>query len=158
MGRLQETFLRTFSVCEEPPFSSGTSGSAQQPGVLVLEANPPQGIEEYEGWTLPASAHKRALSLRGTLKTLYVTPTADPKAVDVFAAVRVGIPVSPYMVPLDLLKRVIAELMRESFSRIKEKVIDKWQDYDFDAREAANPAFYKQFRLMHERRSAGNGF
>jgi len=151
--RLQETFLRTCSVCDEPPFNSGAPGSSSQSGVVVMEANPPQGQDEYEGWTLPAPAHKRALTLRGTLKMFYVTPSADPKAVDVFAAVRVGIPVSPYIVPLELLKRIIADLMRESFARIKEKVIENWQGYDFDAREAANPAFYEQFRLMHERRT-----
>jgi len=148
--RLQETFLRTFSVCDQSPFRSGELGRSSQSGVVLMEANPPQGQTEYEGWTLPAPAHKRALTLRGTLKMLYATPTADPNAVDVFAAARVGVPVSPYIVPLELFKRILAELMRESFSRIKEKVIDNWQAYDFDAREAANPAFYEQFRRMHE--------
>lgn len=152
--RLQETLLRTFAVCDRPPFNPGDLGSASQPGVIVMEVNPPAGETEYEGWTLPASAHKRAVSLRGSMKMLYVTPTTDPNAVDVFATARVGVPVSPYLVPLSLFKQLVAELMRESFSRLKEKVIDNWQEYDFDRREAANHAFYEQFRVMHETRVA----
>jgi len=144
--KLQESFIRSFAVCEEPPVSAlGTDWSG--PGLMILEENPPEDVKEYAGWEL-FTPHKRAIQLRGTSKLFYVTPNADGTGIEVKANVRFGIPVSSWILPLNLFKKVVAEMLRESLRRIKEEVLDKWEEYDFDKRELACPEFFMESRAV----------
>merc|ERR1712187_479867 len=111
--RLRERFMRHVAVCHEAPLTGMGAG----PGILILETSFPDCVTEYEGWRLPESA-KKAVSL-SSQKMFNVMPTADGKAINLQVAVRLAFPVSPWIVPLNLVKRVVANLLRESLQRIK---------------------------------------
>lgn len=143
---LQETMVRAISYCAKPPFDPGCLGKGAGQGILTVESNPPDGVKEWEGWTLPPDARKKVVKLSGTVKTIYAMPGDDPSLVHIFAASRLHLPVRPFLLPLDMAKRIIADLFRKSIARIKKNVFDKWQDYEFDARRKKNPTLYKQFQ------------
>merc|ERR1719321_2180083 len=109
-----------------------------------MECDPPDNAKEFEGWTMPAAAHKRSVALKDTQKMFFATPNADRSGIDVSAALRVGLPVPSWMLPLSLVKRVVIELLRETFVRVKERVLDRWHEFDFDARELRSSELYSR--------------
>jgi len=144
---LQETLIRSFAFFEQPPLPElGSSGA----GILVLEENPPEGAVKSHGFDLFPPAHKRAVSIRGTSKLLWVTPNIDGKGVNMTVAVRLGVAISPWILPLSLLKLFVAHAMKKSLRLIKENVIDHWEDFDFDSRMAASAEFYKRPREIEQ--------
>lgn len=137
--RLEEVLIREFSVCSEAPVH-GMLPEDRTPGVLLMESNPPEKVNHFEEWEVPAKGG-RIVRMRST-KVLYITSSGAGNMCDIVAAARLGFPVYRQILPLDLLKRVLIDLFRESVRRLKEQVFDCWNEMEFDKRIAADPEFY----------------
>jgi len=157
--RLEGVCLREFSTCRDAPGegllalqacrgsgggSAGSPGSRpERPGVLIVEDTPPSDVGEMEGWKLPAP-RRGVVRLTNTANVFYATPSVDKEGCcDIVAAVKLGLPLSPWVVPLELVKRFIADILRETLVRVRAKAVDHWEHLGFHDRIDANPAFYK---------------
>jgi hypothetical protein len=146
--KLEELVLREFAVCPDgPPFQSESCSSG---GVLISENGPPDGVSEFQGFAIPPTRF-RMVRLTGEPKMLFATRSKLGRGcTDLFSAVRIGLPAPEWMVPLDLLKRFAADIFRESLRRLKEHVIDNWDNLGYKARVASREDFYNQVVSIEE--------
>lgn len=134
--KLEDVTRRDFALCVEP------SPEGNRPGVLVLESDTPEGAAECEGWAVPP-IRRGYMRLSGSLKLHRFMPSVHgPEFSDVLSGVRVGLPVPAWAVPLDLVKRFIADIFSTSLRMVKEGPIDHWKELEYDSRIASRSAFY----------------
>jgi hypothetical protein len=165
--RIEEFLTRDFAVCPEgAPFTGSCTGMTRsgseevmdslgdspwsRGGVLIAENNPPDGLTEFEGFKVPL-AGRGVVRLTGGPKTIYGSRNElRPDCTDIVAAVRMGLPVPEWLIPLDLVKRSLSDIFRESLRRMKAMVVDHWGELGYNERMAARPEFYGRIIAIEE--------
>lgn len=167
-----ELILRSFSLCQEPPLDAlngkapcatlaeadtaeSTSPSPIIGGLLVAEVSPPGSEKYFDGWDLPHHK-KRAIRLAGLNKVCWLTQSrSDEDCCNLLVGVRLGLPLPHWMLPMDLLTRLTADLFTDSLCRIKEGCADHWSELKYDSRITDQPEFYDAVREIQKRALAG---
>jgi hypothetical protein len=165
--RVEELLARDFAVCPDgAPFARFCSemtrtrskevldslGSSpwSRGGVLIAENNPPDGVTEFEGHKVPPT-RRGVVRVTGTEKTIFASRNElRPECTDIVAAVRMGLPVPEWLIPLELLKRFVSDIFRESLRRVKANVVDHWGELGYNERMAARQEFYGRIVAIEE--------
>jgi len=165
--RVEELLARDFAVCPKgAPFTRFCSAMTRsrskdvldslgsspwsRGGVLITENNPPDGVTEFEGFKVPPT-RRGVVRLTGTPKTIFCSRNdRRPDCTDIVAAVRMGLPVPEWLIPLDLLKRFVSDIFRESLRRVKANIVDHWAELGYNERMAARPEFYGRIVAIEE--------
>merc|ERR1719442_101400 len=61
-----------------------------------------------------------------------------------------GLPVPEWMIPLEVLKRFVSDIFRESLRRVKAMVVDHWGELGYNERMAARQEFYGRIVAIEE--------
>jgi len=146
--RVENVMVRDFSVCREPPLA-GQSRS----GVLELETSPPTRVRDFLGWQLPPE-RKGHVRLPGTIRLWYKMPSAEhpDSCCDVVLAVRAGVNVPQWMLPLGLIKNVMSNQVLTTLRLMKKNVVDRWDEIGYDGRIEACPKLYEHVAEMENAR------
>jgi len=138
--RFESVVAREFARCSQVPVD-GLLPEKNTPGILIVESAPPARSQNFEGFPIPAE-HWRNVRMTGASTVHFVTKGSSDRVSDVTSCVKIGLPVSPFLVPLSLVKTVLADNLVSTFKRQKEMVFDRWSELKFEERIKADAAFY----------------
>jgi len=132
---------REFAVCREAPFPGFS------PGVLVVEESLPRGELVFEGWRIPP---EKAMYVRmSALVIKHIAPSAEfPGLSTMTLIVKAGVPVSKFMVPLGLLKKIAFQMIPKALKSLKDNAIDRWEQSGYNERVAGSRDFYETIAAL----------
>jgi len=129
--------IREFIICSDPLFPD------RDPGVLIVDASPPQDMTSFAGSGLPQQA-PRSVRISSMCLVMYLTPSRGrPGYSDVFVIAKAGLPVPEWILPLTLIKKFLANYYVNGFRSAKAHIVDKWADLDYERRIMGCPDFYE---------------
>lgn len=159
--KLEAHKLRNFSVCSKSPIAGLNGG-----GVLMIESDFPAGVAALAAEVktiedqsksqefVPRQLEPKATLMNGGSTAFFITPSGlGPNFVDGTVVAKTDVPVPRWLVPLSLWKRVIALSFSKTLTKIHERVVQRWEDLDFDKRIAALPELYQETAKIAENAS-----
>lgn len=139
--KLEDVIFRNFIVCKEaPPQLPGA-----RPGILVMESSPDDKMTSYEGIELP-KPRRGVVQITGSEKMNYFMPSqiGGPQYMDVISSIRAQLPIPQWLVPLELVKRFLADIFTGALKQVIEHVASKWEDRPFVHAIEKDPNFFQQ--------------
>jgi len=128
-------FFREFAVCPSGLLPGLSSGA------LEIESNLPLNKSEFEGWKIPPAKFGNVRSESKQIK--HIAPTeGHPELTTITIFSKDGIPLPGWMLPLKFLMKLAIDLCLKTFKRIKEKVVDKWEELPYSDRTKASRKLY----------------
>lgn len=141
--KLEDVIFRNFIFCKEAPAIPGS-----RPGIMVMESSPEEKMTTYEGIELP-KPRRGVVQITGSEKLNYFMPgLAGPEYMDVLSCIRAQLPIPQWLVPLELVKRFLADVFTGALKQIIEHVASKWDDMPFVQEIQADPEFFNQVQEL----------
>merc|ERR1712048_1076846 len=104
------------------------SDSAEGVAALAAGANNTEDIAQNSG-LVPRQLEPKANLMNGGSAAFFVTPSdVGSNFIDCTVVAKADIPVPRWLVPLSLWKRVIAGVFSNTFTKLNERVVQRWGD------------------------------
>lgn len=143
---LEDIMIREFAIFSKAPVS--TAG----PGILVLESGATVGSGRFENWTVPPPPKSRGhYRLGAGMKVHYKFRGTDgPEFTDMLSISKVDLPIPTFLLPISSFRSILAKKCAESLRLMKEDMLDRWSELEFEARIEANPKLYDAVRACQD--------
>lgn len=143
---IEDINIREFALFSKAPTPDS------RPGVLVLESGAPIEEGKFENWSIPPPPKARGhYRLGAGMKVHYKMRSQDSDdCTDIISISKVDLPIPAWLLPISTFKNLVSKKAVESCRLMKEGMLDKWPEHEFDARIAQNPDLYNAVKVVQD--------